>query len=121
MASKIQFRDYSSGDCKYTKVLARKLDLALPKEILDIPCVKEEIKRLKLTTWQYSVNGSTREGTFYWNGGENAWKYYEREEMIAVLDGDDETEAIQILKDYLDENEDDYFPEFTDVDDDEDD
>ena len=114
MANKIRFRDY--GDyCVYAKTEACKLSLALPKEILDVQCVKDEIKRLKLTTWQYSLNGSTREGTCYRNDAEKAWKYYERTELLGVLDRAGESKAAEVLENYLDnpDNLDDELPKFT--------
>lgn len=115
MASKIKFRDYG-GYCEYAKTEARKLDLALPKEVIDNKIAQEEIKRLKLTTWQYSVNGSTREGTFYWNDAEKAWKYYEKGELLGVLIDGGEAKAAAVLESYLNDpaNWDDDFPHFTD-------
>ena len=119
--AKVRFRDYGQY-CDYVKVEAKKLDLALPAEILDIPCVKAEIERLKLTTWEYKNRNATCKGTFYWNDNEKAWKYYERSEMCDVLDGGDEAEGVKILEAYLGEpaNWDDDFPEFTEYTDDED-
>ena len=115
MEEKIRFKDYA-GDGAYVETDARKLTLALPAEITTIPCVKNEIERLKLTTWQYNINGSAREGTFYWNDGEKAWKYYERGEIFNVLDGNGRNDAADILVRYLDENTDDDFPRFSDED-----
>lgn len=112
MASIIHFRDYA-GDCKYAETLATKLELALPKEILDNPFVKAEVKLLNLTTWQYSLDGETREGTFYWNDGEKAWKYYERTELLGILEENGCDEEAAILNDYIQNTEDDDFPKFS--------
>ena len=115
--SKRNFRDYGT-DFDYIRVFSKKIDLALPKRILKNPKVKAEIKRLKLTTFQY-LNPFLNEneiftGTFYWNDAEKAWKYYERESLYDFLD--DDRDIISLEK-YLVKNDDDYFPHFSDEDD----
>jgi len=115
--SKRNFRDYGT-DFDYFRTFSKKIDLALPKRILKNPKVKAEIKRLKLTTFQY-LNPFLNEneiftGTFYWNDAEKAWKYYEREALYEFLD--DDRDIISLEK-YLVKNEDDYFPHFSQEDD----
>lgn len=115
--SKRNFRDYGT-DFDYIRVFSKKIDLALPKRILKNSKVKAEIKRLKLTTFQY-LNPFLNEneiftGTFYWNDAEKAWKYYERESLYDFLD--DDRDIISLEK-YLVKNDDDYFPHFSDEDD----
>lgn len=115
--SKRNFRDYGT-DFDYIRVFSKKIDLALPKRILKNSKVKAEIKRLKLTTFQY-LNPFLNEneiftGTFYWNDAEKAWKYYERESLYEFLD--DDRDVISLEK-YLVKNDDDYFPHFSDEDD----
>ena len=112
MTTMIRFKDYS-GYCKYAKVPARKLKLALPKEILDNPLIKNEVNRLKLTTWQYSIDGSTCEGTFYWNDDEKAWKYYERTALLDILEENRFSKEAEILNYYILNMEDDDFPKFS--------
>lgn len=115
--SKRNFRDYGT-DFDYFRTFSKKIDLALPKKILKNPKVKAEIERLKLTTFQY-LNPFLNEneiftGTFYWNELENAWKYYEREALYDFLD--DDRDIISLEK-YLVKNDDDYFPHFSQEDD----
>lgn len=115
--SKRNFRDYGT-DFDYFRTFSKKIDLALPKKILKNPKVKAEIKRLKLTTFQY-LNPFLNDneiftGTFYWNDAEKAWKYYEREALYEFLD--DDRDVISLEK-YLVKNDDDYFPHFSNEDD----